>query len=833
MKEKLRKYWPTILALGIALAVFLPSVVWGADTPKETTPEGNWLTNIVVVAVSGIVQILISLFGKLTVQLIHILILVAGYNGYMESPVITTGWVIVRDIANLFIVGIILIVSIGSIVSPERFGGAKQVFRILLYALFINFSRTIAGFFIDISQLIMLTFVNGFAQAAGGNFVEALGVTKLTDVQAGTGSAAGLSFVSTMAGLFLALIMFIIITVIIAVMTVALVVRMVTLWLLVVISPLAFALGSSDLTKAHYAEWWKKFSAELTTGPIVAFFLWLSLITFQSTDGSNLTGQKLQDIPAGAKEPVSVSCGETESCSEENMIRFIVATVMLLAGLGFAKDFSGLGGSLAGSALAKGKQYASGAGRWAARKTWGGTKAVGKAGMELSGAGAGIRLAGDKFSQVKRRAGAAIGQASSLPIVGAAFRASGSALTGSAARRDAEALKTARAKTEYYTPEMQASALRDFASSDAEKKAVAMGLSREKVYKEAKPGTSEYDDFAESYKFLDQAGKRGDKDSKDRAKEIKEARPDIVAAAKGEPGALIEAAQKAKLEDLKKIDFESMGEENRNKFFAAMDPSVLATFREKGSSSEEKGYIDTFLGAEALRGPDLQASIARGDNISNQPAVLIGPGTERKPNIDLAVEVVVRGNDAQINQLAKHPNASALRAGLKEDLTKTVDYTVLGEGGGFNAANTRLDDINLRKAEAATIMGANIGDIYGVRNNGDFADERGEQSFIESLTNSPKRIKVLLSLDKSKISADQNTGQANDYTRAVVGSIKPADIKTILDQAKTAEEVDVVQKILKATMNIAGAPGNSALKMHADSVAVATLNDPRGTRLVA
>jgi len=48
----------------------------------------------------------------------------------------------------------------------------------LLFALLVNFSRTIAGIFIDISQLIMLTFVNGFAQAAGGNFVEALGITK-------------------------------------------------------------------------------------------------------------------------------------------------------------------------------------------------------------------------------------------------------------------------------------------------------------------------------------------------------------------------------------------------------------------------------------------------------------------------------------------------------------------------------------------------------------------------------------------------------------------------------------------------------------------------------
>jgi hypothetical protein len=212
------------------------------------------------------------MLGLLTLALIHVLLLVAGYNGYMDSPAITTGWVVVRDVANLFFVAIILVVSIGSIVNPERFGGVKKVFRILLYALLVNFSRTIAGLFIDISQLVMLTFVNGFAQAAGGNFVEALGVSKIGNISPGD---TAMKFSGLMSQYILALLMMIIITVIIAVMVVALVVRMVTLWMLVVLSPLAFALGSSDLTHAHYAEWWKKFSAELTTGPIVAFLLLL------------------------------------------------------------------------------------------------------------------------------------------------------------------------------------------------------------------------------------------------------------------------------------------------------------------------------------------------------------------------------------------------------------------------------------------------------------------------------------------------------------------------------------------------------------------------------
>lgn len=396
MMNKLRKMIPFLSLAIFTMAVVLPLVVFfapqiasaqAAAAPTGQTIEASMLGNVVVKGISYIVQMLISLFGKLTIQLIHILILVAGYNSYMTAPAITTGWVILRDMANLFFVALILVVSIGSIVNPERFKGPQQVFRILLFALLVNFSRTIAGLFIDISQVVMLTFVNGFAQAAGGNFVEALGITKLTDFPQ-TGGAIGVS--ETIASLFLALIMFVIITVIIGVMVVALVVRMVTLWLLVVTSPIAFAAGSSSLTKKYYDDWWKQFSAELTVGPMVAFFLWLSLVSFQqSSNGTELTGESLKSTSGGTTEQSSVPCGATTACTEENMIRFIVATVMLLTGLGFAKQFSGVGGSLASGALKEGRKYASKATIWAAKKS-----APAAVGFGLAGPiGGGIALA--------------------------------------------------------------------------------------------------------------------------------------------------------------------------------------------------------------------------------------------------------------------------------------------------------------------------------------------------------------------------------------------------------------------------------------------------------
>jgi len=477
MKKKLRKFIPLLFLAVISLAVILPSAVLfvpqavyaqappattppatappattpPATTPPATTPpaapakpqpkpesvDAGYIGNMVLQAIGAIVQWVINMLGLLTLALIHVLLLVAGYNGYMDSPAITTGWVVVRDVANLFFVAIILVVSIGSIVNPERFGGVKKVFRILLYALLVNFSRTIAGLFIDISQLVMLTFVNGFAQAAGGNFVEALGVSKIGNISPGD---TAMKFSGLMSQYILALLMMIIITVIIAVMVVALVVRMVTLWMLVVLSPLAFALGSSDLTHAHYAEWWKKFSAELTTGPIVAFFLWLSLVTFQNSTGSGIVGGTgLHDKGSSAE----TSCGDMEACSQENLIRFIVATVMLLAGLGFAKEFSGVGGSLAGAALAKGKQYSLGATKWAAKKAALPVAAIATGGIAGGVVAGGIALA-SRSQRVRNLTGQGLSKVPGL-------RSAGLRIQANVAKERMENLKKSEETAKYAT----------------------------------------------------------------------------------------------------------------------------------------------------------------------------------------------------------------------------------------------------------------------------------------------------------------------------------------------------------------------------------------------
>lgn len=830
MINKLRKTAPILLAAFVSFMALL-SYAHPAFAATETGVDAGIIGNAIVTGIQAIVEMIVNVLGKLTIQLIHILIQVAGYNGFMSSPAVTTGWVIVRDIANLFFVALILVVSIGSIVKPDTFGGVKQVVKILGFALLVNFSRTIAALFIDISQLVMLTFVNGFAAAAGGNFVEALGITKLTDIQPGN---SALTFPAAMGGLFLALLMFIIITVIIAVMVVALVVRMVMLWMLIVLSPIAFALGSYQGTHKHYAKWWEKFSKELTTGPIVAFFLWLSLVSFQGSSGSDITGQNLQENAASGKEAVSVSCGDTVACSEESMIRFIVATVMLLAGLGFAEEFGGLGGSLAKSAMSTGKKYANSAINFAAKRA-ALPVGVGLVGGVPAGiaAGAGyLALAKTNYgkqatNRLRGFAGRTLGGGNAVgnavgwvPGIGSLGRG----MTVAAGKKREEMMKDIRSKTTGLNESQRMMLFKSPVQPQILKDVIALDIVKDKKYSKAKADATDgaerkrYDDFVLAFKTLDAAGKAGDKDSGDKAKDVKEARPDIVAAASGKTTDLTDSARKGKLEDLKKIDFELMGKDNRNAFFAAMDPAQLDAFEEKGSTSQEKGFIREFRSQNALTGDVLRDAIAKGANVNAQPAKIYDPASKSaNPNVDLAIATVELGNATQIRGLKgmSGSDKSDIRDAIVDGLRKRVDF---GSGAGLTGAagSPSMVANDLRHAEAAVILGADAADLYRIKDNGSFAGPASENSFTGSVgASSPQRLEFILSLKDAAL-----RGQAGDK---VYESISAADLDALARRAQIPEDRRALQNIVeemheRAYGQYTGSPSSSAESAKAKAI---------------
>lgn len=291
-----------------------------------------------------------TFLSKLTLQLIGLLVQVVQYNDFINAPAVVKGWVVVRDTVNMFFIVVLLAIAFGTVFRMEEYQYKQVLGKLLTMAVLVNFSKSIAGFFIDFSQVIMLTFVNGFKDAAAGNFISGFHMDQMfqfanlssSEAQAQAGDPSVYFYASVFS-----LVLIAITTVVVGVYLIIFLLRIVALWFLIVISPLAFLLNAWP-GKGHeyHQEWWEYFGKYASTGPILAFFLWLSLAVMQfSSDtakGFLVKGSTGLDIPAATVVGISQS---------DVLLSFIISITMLVGGLWMASKLGVAGGSLAGGAL--------------------------------------------------------------------------------------------------------------------------------------------------------------------------------------------------------------------------------------------------------------------------------------------------------------------------------------------------------------------------------------------------------------------------------------------------------------------------------------------------
>jgi hypothetical protein len=314
--------------------------------------------DILAQVLTWIMGVFIALFGELLLFLVEQLIEIATYNKFVSSTAVVNGWVIVRDLCNMFFVVVLLAIAIATILKIEMYHYKKLLGRLVIMAIVINFSKTIAGIIIDFSQVLTLTFVNGFKAAAGGNFVQALGLDKIMALEPGRDDITAWQIAGSYA---LALIMLIVSCVVVGVMLAVFLIRMVMLWILIVLSPLAFFLTTFPQGQKYASQWWSQFGNYVLVGPVMAFFLWLSLISV-STLGPN----DRPDPLGGSAELQKI--GITEIGGKDAMQAFIIAIGMLVGSLTITAQMGIMGSSMAGAAVAGMKKYGMGAAKWAAKK---------------------------------------------------------------------------------------------------------------------------------------------------------------------------------------------------------------------------------------------------------------------------------------------------------------------------------------------------------------------------------------------------------------------------------------------------------------------------------
>ncbi|MBU4315457.1 hypothetical protein KJ673_03585, partial [Patescibacteria group bacterium] len=388
--------------------------------------------NLIIGIMLAISNLCVELTGKLIVLLLGAIIIpILSYNNFGDSAVVDIGWPLVRDVVNMFVIVVLLVVAVQTIVGYGQSKWEQQLPRLFLAIVLVNFSRLICLVMVDVSQIVMFTFVNALRDIAAGNFMSLFQLNEFvsvnTDFMAMMSASQNSTGVSTIDGASmtnllmtsyatLALLGMVLGT--LAILVVVYVYRIVLIWVLMILSPIAFFMkgleGIVSEGKSKYDEWMKMFVGAVTLGPILTFFLWLGLAAasagpIATSEGMNFEGTK--DVPtllAGA-------------FATDKFLSVIIGMILIMAGFKVASGAASAMGNIAGKLVTEdaGKKMFKGALTLPASTAYRGARGVGKGAMYVGGKAGGAAMWAGK------RAGAEVGRQFAGSELGKSFTKEG------------------------------------------------------------------------------------------------------------------------------------------------------------------------------------------------------------------------------------------------------------------------------------------------------------------------------------------------------------------------------------------------------------------------
>lgn len=317
-----------------AVIIFISTVV-SHPAYAQILPSGDQigftLAQLFLGLAQGLGQIIVSLIEVAIVPLLQ-------YNKFSTSEIVSAGWTITRDAVNMFFVVVLIVIALGTILGSNKYSWESSLPRLLIFAVIINFSKTLCGLMIDISQIFTLTFVNALKDIAGGNFITFLGMNKMftTSPSALAANQAPGSF-DYLVSSFAALLMVIFVFAMLCAMVAILAYRIVALWILVALAPLAWFVGGAKgvIGAKGYEQWWSNFKCVLAVGPIISFFLWLSLSIAGA--GSIAATEGFISGAAGAQHAAQGMLMEIFDLP--HLTSFIIGMALMYAGMKTVNDY--------------------------------------------------------------------------------------------------------------------------------------------------------------------------------------------------------------------------------------------------------------------------------------------------------------------------------------------------------------------------------------------------------------------------------------------------------------------------------------------------------------
>jgi hypothetical protein len=197
---------------------------------------------------------------------------------YTHNPVVTAGWTIVRDFCNMFFILILVVIGISVALRIREYEIKKTIPRLIAVVLLINFTPVIAGVIIDASNIIM----NFFFSAATGGFGGIINIAGQSKDAMARVFTDALTHPKDFFDGTLFFRAFIIITFnfigafLLFLFGILFLFRYIALWILVILSPLAFLGYILPATSRIWKTWWNQFISWCFIGIGGAFFIYLA-----------------------------------------------------------------------------------------------------------------------------------------------------------------------------------------------------------------------------------------------------------------------------------------------------------------------------------------------------------------------------------------------------------------------------------------------------------------------------------------------------------------------------------------------------------------------------
>src|SRR3989344_2069613 len=239
------------------------------------------ILNIIIGAVVTIVGSIIKYLGAIIIVPILEATLSMDASQFAGGPILA-GWTLVRDAVNMFFILFLIIVGFGTILKIESYNYKKLLVNLVVMALLVNFSLVIARIILQVSDTAQFSFLPVSTVVEGGEgmtgvryLYQKLSTEHLSKIVDGfrvfSTSTSG-ALAGTMTILF-EFILQLAVVITFGAMAAFMLIRTVAIYILLVLSPLAFALLVVPATKSTAQKWWSNYIKYVLFGPIFAFFL--------------------------------------------------------------------------------------------------------------------------------------------------------------------------------------------------------------------------------------------------------------------------------------------------------------------------------------------------------------------------------------------------------------------------------------------------------------------------------------------------------------------------------------------------------------------------------